>query len=923
MKRRLVWMIVLALALALVWSVTAQAACNHQYQNATKLDNKYHTLTCKICGKVIKQRHGAPCTEPSGTCDVCGATGVNTEQHHTDLEYKTDTLRHTQVCADCGKILLGPEFHTVNGYGTCIVCGETGLQQKVTKLTVKESTKGVKLLLGTGLLPTYTLTTKVEPANAADKTLNYVSSDIKVAKVSGGVITGIGEGTCTITVSTADGSGHSVTVPVVVSEKMVEKITVTPEKADMQLGDELLLAALVEPADAADTSFEWESSKESVAEVDEYGLVTAVGVGKCKIRAVALDGSGVIGECTIKVTSGQVTSITLNKYSKTMVMKKDEKVTWQIIPTVYPADAADQSLLYSTSDPTVATVNDIGLVTAVGPGTCTIRVTAGDGYGAKAEMKITVKEILITTVQLSENSLKLYVTKDGAMPTAQLSATISPASVTDDDLVWSSSDENVATVDEYGLVTAVGYGTCKITCKATDGGGAFDTCKVTVTFKGTTQLNLNLNKVTLYLTDGVAATAQLVPIFVPADNPNQEVSYKSNNTNVATVNKKGLITGISPGTCKITVKAKDGSGAKAYCYVTVTSSIVESIKLNVKKKTLEMTVSNPFPTYQLRAKVDPPEAEYTLEWVSSDDKVATVTDTGLVTAVGPGVCTITARTEEDGVSASMTLTVKKPNIAQVKLNITEKVIAYDPAKVQTFLLKAKVTPTDAYNKQIIWETSTPSVATVSGGLVTIQGVGKCTITARTVDNSAIEARCAVTVIYKPIKTLTISPTKKELVLKYMETVTFQLKTKISPKDAGEQTIEWSSSNPKVAKVDDFGMVTAVAPGTCTITASSIDGSGKKATCIITVKAILVKTITVKKTNIVMEVGEESETFYLNAKVSPKNASNPELEYTSSDPSVASVNEDGVIHAISYGKCVITVSATDGSGKFVNITVTVK
>ena len=162
----------------------------------------------------------------------------------------------------------------------------------------------------------------------------------------------------------------------------------------------------------------------------------------------------------------------------------------------------------------------------------------------------------------------------------------------------------------------------------------------------------------------------------------------------------------------------------------------------------------------------------------------------------------------------------------------------------------------------------------------------------------------------------ISLSQTSLTMNSNETV--QLTATVSPSETGVPYLSWSSSDESVATVDQDGLVTAVAGGTCTITATATDGSGTYATCVITIGQ-LVTSITLSETAIALEIDGYKK---LTATVFPANASNPRVTWSSSNESVAEVTSTGGVAAVGNGTCIITCTATDGSGVSATCPVTV-
>ena len=253
----------------------------------------------------------------------------------------------------------------------------------------------------------------------------------------------------------------------------VSEISLNNTEATIERQSTLRLTATVLPEDCRNNTLKWSSDNEEVATVDENGLVTAVSVGEANITATAVDGSGVTATCKVTVTPKLVTSVTLDESELTI----EKGYTAQLTATVAPDDADNLGLTWTSDNEEVATVDENGLVTAVSAGEANITATAVDGSGVTATCKVTIAPKLVTSVTLDESELTI---EKGF--TEQLTATVAPDDADNLSLAWTSDNEEVATVDENGLVTAVGEGTATITATANDGSGVSASCVVTVTF---------------------------------------------------------------------------------------------------------------------------------------------------------------------------------------------------------------------------------------------------------------------------------------------------------------------------------------------------------------------------------------------------------------------------------------------------------
>ena len=299
-------------------------------------------------------------------------------------------------------------------------------------------------------------------------------------------------------------------------------------------------------------------------------------------------------------------------------------------------------------------------------GTYTIQIVGTGLYKGSLEKSYQILPITVAEIKLSQSTLSM---KKGE--TAALTVTITPENATDKAVDWTSSDTKIATVDSTGKVTAVSAGTASITCMAKDGSDKKATCEVTVTDPTPPKpsvvkvAKITLNKTTASV--GKGKTMQLTATVTPTNATNKAVTWKSSNTKIATVSSTGKVTAKSAGTVTITCTAKDGSGKKATCKVTVTEPkppvkpTVKVTKLTLNKKTATLS---PKETLTLRATVTPTNAtNKAVTWKSSNTKIATVSSTGRVTAKSAGTVTITC-TAKDGSGKKATCKITVYNSTQ-------------------------------------------------------------------------------------------------------------------------------------------------------------------------------------------------------------------------------------------------------------------
>ena len=239
-------------------------------------------------------------------------------------------------------------------------------------------------------------------------------------------------------------------------EKNVEvsSVTITQATAEMYIGETVQLNATVLPSDATDKSLTWTSSKLSVATVSNSGLVSAIAEGTSTIMASA---GGKSSTCTITVSKKdiEVSSVELNKTALELVEGESETIT----ATVKPDDASDKTIIWSTSDASVATVSE-GKIYAIKEGTATISATSGM-KSATCNVSVRKKIIHVEEVNVNVSDKRLKVGEEFT-----LKVTIIPENANDYTIHYSSSNTNVAAVSEEGLISAKASGSAIITVEA-------------------------------------------------------------------------------------------------------------------------------------------------------------------------------------------------------------------------------------------------------------------------------------------------------------------------------------------------------------------------------------------------------------------------------------------------------------------------
>ncbi|MEE3343660.1 MAG: Ig-like domain-containing protein [Bacilli bacterium] len=456
----------------------------------------------------------------------------------------------------------------------------------------------------------------------------------------------------------------------------------------------------------------------------------------------------------------------------------------------------DLDLVYDSEDDDVAVVDEDGVVEPVNPGTVEIKVT--DDFGNTDQAVVTVKKDVIDLAN------KEYFLNVGDKVDVVYNL-ISDAYKTDD-IVWTSSDDNIVSVDK-GVLTAKGVGEAVIYMAA---GNIKAQMSVRVYENAKLPTDLVLPSTSIVV--GVGVNYNLSASVVPSDASDSKLNWLSRNELVAFV-ANGVIIGKSPG--ETTVVVTTNNGIKKEFKVTVVNQKVpiESITVNSDKMDINIGEKK-----KLAYTIAPSNASYKTLRVDFDKNIIDVNNEGEVTGIKAGSSQVTI-TSDNGKSASMTVVVASPtvNVSAIKLNNTK----LDMANGDSSKLVASVYPNNATQRNLSWGSSNNKVVVVDGaGNIKAVGVGTATITVSS--SNQIKATCVVNVKDRIVKVNKITLNKSSLAMK-VSTV-YNLTATVSPSNASNKAIKWGSSDSKIVSVDNTGKLTAVAPGKAVIAAASVSDS---------------------------------------------------------------------------------------------------
>ncbi len=573
--------------------------------------------------------------------------------------------------------------------------------------------------------------------------------------------------------------------------------------------------------------------------------------------------------------------------------------------TAQPKDASGKpvvgvALVWASSDTTIATVTQAGVVTARAPGSVQIAASA---FGINGLATVTVVQIPVASIIVAP---PIVIARVGT--TVQLSDTLKDSVgnvLTGRTLTWASDSTPAASVDQTGLVTAKALGVAHISATIAASAGqphVTGHATITVTLTPVFAITIIPQNPSVF----VAQTTQLFAL--PTDsigNPlsGRVITWSSDNTGVATISNAGLVTGVAAGSATIQATCE---GKTTVTTVTVSNVPLSAVVLSPAN--FGLTTGQ---TQQLSAQVYNAQGQLVtgapVTYTSKNTGVATVSSTGLVTGVGAGTDTISAAS--GGVTGIAVVTVTLAPVASVTI----------VPPLDTLLLGAQVTlqatPRDGSGnvitgRPVTWGTSNPGVATVSPvGQVLATGTGVAVITATI---GGVPGNATIVVNPVPIASVTITPPK---VVTVVQGAQHQLSVTVTDQNGhpvANPSVTWTSTANNIATVSGTGLVLGVSPGTAKIAAAS---GGKSDTATVTVQLVPVASVVLSPNPATVVMGT---TVTLTATVkdaSNNTLSNRKLTWSSNNTGIATVNGDTletqIVTGQALGSATITAVSPDG------------
>ena len=486
---------------------------------------------------------------------------------------------------------------------------------------------------------------------------------------------------------------------------------------------------------------------------------------------------------------------------------------------VTPADA-DVTLVWASDNEAVAVVDDAGNVTGVTPGEAVVSVSADK---AVAECKVVVVASKPEGIKLDFETLNMEIGM-----TRQLEVTLTPEGSDAPDMVWSSDNKSIASVED-GFVTAHAVGQTKITVKC-NGGRLAAVCQVTVSEPRPDRVFVTSISVPSDLELKVGAASGLVPTVLPANADDKTVTFSAEGDCIRVDAKTGKVEALKEGTAKVTVTANDASGVKAECNVKVVarSTSVETVAITSEGNATDLQVGKPLQLYVQYLPED--VVPNSISWTVDNTSLASIDQNGLIKGL--------EAVNSDGVWTSVKVTV---NVDGVESYFSLRVIPRQPDDIvvdmpekgyikvgETWYFNPRVLP-EGLGYTVYCSTSLPNgrpqndaygayVSETAGmikGIFAVSGHDNLVY-----DNVRKEVNLSVLPYY--VETLTLPATQDvEVGSNFMLVPEFT--SDVEGYEPTYKDLEWKSSDPSKATVDANGKVTALAVGKVVITATTTNG----------------------------------------------------------------------------------------------------
>ncbi|WP_282250387.1 Ig-like domain-containing protein [Vibrio campbellii] len=644
--------------------------------------------------------------------------------------------------------------------------------------------------------------------------LDWDSSAVEVGRFDvPGVLTGIEVGSTTVT-ATKDGVTSN-TVTVTVTDAFIRSIQVVPPEVRVAKGQTQQLTARAIYSDGTNSdvsdSVTWVSADTDTATVDAAGLLTGAKVGNTTVMATKDDVTS--NTVTVTVTDAFITSIQVVPPEVRVAKGQTQQLTARAIYSDGTNSDVSDSVTWVSADTDTATVDAAGLLTGAKVGNTTVMATKDDV--TSNTVTVTVTDAFITSIQVVPPEVRVAKGQTQQL-TARAIYSDGTNSDVSDSVTWVSADTDTATVDAAGLLTGAKVG--NTTVMATKDDVTSNTVNVTVTDAVIDSIQVTPSPVNIAKGQTQPLTARAIYSDGSDSDVSDSVTWASADTDTATVDAAGLLTGAKVG--NTTVMATKDDVTSNTVNVTVTDAVIDSIQVTPSPVNIAKGQTQPLTARAMYSDGTDSDVTDSVTWASADTDTATVDAAGLLSAVEVGNTTLTA-TKDDVPSNTVNVTVTDAVIDSIQVTPSSVEIA----KGQTQQLTARATYSDGSDSDVsdsvTWASAGTDTATVdAAGLLTSAKVGNTTVMARKDDVTSNTVN--VTVTDAVIDSIQVTPSP----VKIAKGQTQQLTARAIYSDGSDSdvsdSVTWASADTDTATVDALGLLSAVEVGNTTLTATKDD-----------------------------------------------------------------------------------------------------
>ena len=736
-------------------------------------------------------------------------------------------------------------------------------------------------------------------AGSGSTPIEWSVSDSSIAAVSSeGVVTGMGEGDVTVT---ARFGAVEATASVGVFATPIATVSVSPTSATIPSGGRVDLDARARSWTGKVLSgvrFTWTTSDASIATVSEEGGVIGKARGFAVITATA---SGKKASATINVSAPSVASVRAQ-------MPDSSLLEGQLLTgTASALDSAGRVITglpvaWQSSNPSVATVTSAGAVSAIAAGSATISAIIGGKVGS---IPVTVARRAATTLAIVP--LNPTVIVGGSSQLIGEVRDQNGVAMPGYPVTWSSATTSVAVVSSAGVVTGVSPGTSVI--RATSGALTLTT---TVTVNAVAVNRVTVTPSTGQLVMGNTFTLSATALDAQGNTlPGRVITWTSSAPQVATVSPTGVVLAVSVGSVVITATSEGKSGGALLNVDPVPSAVVATVGVTLNASQLNVGQATQA-VVQMRDSSGNAVSGVPVTWASSAPTVASVSSSGLVTALSGGTVSITATAQ--GVVGGAGLSVAAPSalpVASVDVTTNPGAIPSGATATAQVVIRDSL-GTVLYGRSIGYSSSKPSVATVSASGV-VKGVasGYAYISAT---SGSVSGRTQIAVTTGAPVVTRVGVDAPATTLQVGDTV----RATATAFDASNATVGgliwwWASSDSAVLTVGTQGKITALSVGSATITAWAQGVTGTLGFTVTNAAPAPVASVVFSLNASALQVGQTTQGSAILRDANGNLLTGRTVSYSSSNTAVATISSTGLVTAVAAGTATLTASSGGVSG----------